>query len=102
MTELSSLPMPVLGGLGVLVVIEFGLMIWAVLDWAKRPAELVRGNRILWLLIIAFVNIIGPIIYLTVARLPEPIEDAGVLGSPEAARSATDALYGPTDESIIS
>lgn len=102
MTDLTSLPVPVLVGLGVLVVIEFGLMVWGVLDWVKRPADQIRGNRLVWLLVIVLLNIAGPIIYLTLGRRPAPADATGIASAPEATRAAADALYGPGGDSAAS
>ncbi|MDZ4168542.1 MAG: PLDc N-terminal domain-containing protein [Coriobacteriia bacterium] len=93
---------PMIVGVVVLGLFEFGLMLWAVVDWVKRPPAQIRGNRILWLLLILLVNIAGPIIYLTVGRLPAAIDDSQVVASPEASQAATDVLYGDSDRSIIS
>ena len=102
MSDLTALPVPVLVGLGVLVLVEFGLMVWGVLDWVKRPAEQVRGNRLVWLLVIVLVNIVGPVLYLTVGRRPRPAEDAMVSTAEGATSAAADALYGSRDDSVVS
>jgi hypothetical protein len=50
-----------------LVVLEFVLMIIALLDVIRR--ERVRGgNKIIWIIVIVVVNVIGPIIYLLFGR----------------------------------
>jgi len=57
--------------LAVLALVELGLLAWALLDLAKRPADRVAGgSRLLWLLLCLFVQLIGPLIYLAVGRLP--------------------------------
>jgi hypothetical protein len=48
------------------LLIQLGLMIAALLDLVKR--EKTRGPKWLWILIILFVNLIGPIIYFLVGR----------------------------------
>jgi len=48
------------------VVIELILLVSALLDWLKRPV--LRGNRWVWLVVILFVNLFGPIIYFLFAR----------------------------------
>jgi hypothetical protein len=53
------------------VVIELILLVAALLDWLKRPV--LRGNRWVWLVIILFVNLIGPIIYFLFARNDEQV-----------------------------
>lgn len=50
-----------------LIVIELGLLIFALVDLVKR--EHVRGgNKIVWVLVIVFINFFGPIIYLIFGR----------------------------------
>ena len=50
-----------------LVLIELGLMAFALYDLVKR--ERVRGgNKLLWGLLIVFIGIVGPIVYLVVGR----------------------------------
>jgi hypothetical protein len=51
-----------------ILVIQFGLLIWALYD-LTRPTRRVKGdNKIVWALIIIFVNLIGPILYFLVGR----------------------------------
>ena len=50
-----------------LVIIQFILIIVCVIDWSKR--EKFRClSKWFWLIIILFVNILGPILYLTIGR----------------------------------
>ena len=51
------------------LIVQIILMIVALYDWFKQPA--LRGPKWVWLLVILFVNIIGPIIYFVVARPEE-------------------------------
>ena len=51
------------------LIIQLILIVVALLDWRKR--ETTRGPKWAWLLIILFVNIIGPIIYFVAAREDE-------------------------------
>ncbi len=88
----------VLAGLVLLVVFQFGLMILAVVDWVRRPPDLVRGNRIGWLLLIILVNIAGPIVYLTIGRLPTPAQEGVAPVISAGTRSAADALYGAPED----
>ncbi len=54
-----------------LVVIQLGLMIWALYDMT-RPDRKVRGDsKVVWALIVIFINIIGPVLYLFVGREEE-------------------------------
>ncbi len=60
-----------------LVLVELGLIVWALYD-LTRPGRRVRGDsRLMWGLIIVLVSTFGPILYLLVGRLdagaePEP------------------------------
>lgn len=49
-----------------ILLIQFGLIVAALLDLTRR--EKTRGPKWLWVLIILFVNLIGPIIYFLVGR----------------------------------
>ncbi len=49
-----------------LFVIQLGLMIAALVDLVKR--EKTKGPKWMWVVIIVFVNMIGPIIYFVVGR----------------------------------
>jgi uncharacterized membrane protein YozB (DUF420 family) len=50
-----------------LFVLEVALMVIALVDLVKR--ERVRGNnKVVWALVIIFVSIIGPIVYLLLGR----------------------------------
>ena len=50
-----------------LVLIELGLMAFALYDLVKR-ARVRGGNKILWGVVVVFVGIIGPILYLVFGR----------------------------------
>jgi hypothetical protein len=49
-----------------IIVIQLGLIVAALIDLARRPAT--RGPKWLWLVIILFINLIGPIVYFLVGR----------------------------------
>jgi hypothetical protein len=50
------------------VVIQLGLLIWGLYD-LTRPERRVKGdNKVVWAMIIIFVNLIGPILYFLVGR----------------------------------
>jgi hypothetical protein len=51
------------------ILIQFGLMIAALVDLIKRPKT--RGPKWVWVLIVVFINLIGPIIYFVVGREEE-------------------------------
>lgn len=52
-----------------LVLIQYGLLIAALIDLFKR--ERIKGSRIMWVLVIIFVNFIGPILYFILGREEE-------------------------------
>ena len=53
-----------------LLIIQLGLMVFALVDLVKRPK--VRGdNKWVWGLVIVFINIIGPVVYLVLGREEE-------------------------------
>ena len=54
-----------------IVVLYLVLLIAALLDWYRRPEESLRGPKWVWLLVILFVNTLGPIIYFVAARQDE-------------------------------
>lgn len=49
-----------------LLVIQLALMIFALVDLARR--EKTKGPKWLWLIVILFFNMIGPIVYLLAGR----------------------------------
>ncbi|MCX6374318.1 MAG: ABC transporter ATP-binding protein, partial [Actinobacteria bacterium] len=83
--------------LAVLALVELGLLAWALVDLARRPADRVTGgSRLLWLLLCLFVQLIGPALYLVVGRVratprPAPVPQAPG-GDGHVARAAA-ALY---------
>lgn len=52
-----------------IILIQLGLMIFALIDLARRPTA--NGPRWMWAVIIIFVNIIGPIAYFLIGRREE-------------------------------
>jgi len=51
-----------------IALIELGLIIFSLYD-LTRPARKVRGgNKVLWVIVILFFNLLGPLLYLTVGR----------------------------------
>mgnify|MGYP001563687723 CR=1 FL=1 len=50
------------------LVIQLGLLVWALYD-LTRPGRKVKGDsKVVWALIIIFVNLVGPILYFLVGR----------------------------------
>lgn len=50
-----------------IVLIYYGIVIYAIVDLYKKD-RVVRGEKILWLLVILFVNTFGPILYFLIGR----------------------------------
>jgi hypothetical protein len=51
-----------------ILVIQLGLLVWALYD-LTRPTRRVKGDsKVVWALIIIFINLIGPILYFLVGR----------------------------------
>ena len=57
-----------------LILLEFGLLIWALVDVIKRE-HVTGGNKVVWILVIVLANIIGPIIYFIFGRKEGPAEE---------------------------
>jgi len=53
-----------------LFVIQIALMVIALVDVIRR--ERVRGNKVVWIIIIVLINVIGPIVYLLFGRQETP------------------------------
>ena len=49
-----------------IIILQLILLVVALLDLARR--ERTRGPKWVWVLVILFINIIGPILYLVVGR----------------------------------
>ena len=52
-----------------IIIIQLGLQIYALVDLYRQ--ESVKGPKWAWVLVIIFLNLIGPIVYLVVARKEE-------------------------------
>ena len=64
-----------IGGLGALVLLVMlatvGLLVLALVDLVKRPADVWEAsghNQLVWALVVIFVGVIGPVLYLAIAR----------------------------------
>jgi hypothetical protein len=52
-----------------ILVLQLGLMVFSLVDLARR--EKVRGPKWLWVVIIVFGELVGPVVYLLVGRVEE-------------------------------
>jgi hypothetical protein len=99
--SLSGVPVWVLVVLGVLAVVQITLDVIALLDLYRRPtAQVLFGNKWIWVAIALLVNTVGPILYLVAGRKPAAIAEnaAPSTSRPVRTEDIADALYGPRDE----
>ena len=52
-----------------LILIQLGLVVFALIDLIRR--EKIRGPKWVWVLIILFLNFLGPIVYFVIGREDE-------------------------------
>ena len=100
--DLSTLPIGVLVGLGVVLLVEVGLDVVALVDLYRRPVERVAlGNKWVWVAIIVLVNLLGAVLYLLLGRKPLPPADEASRTQPHTKTNIADVLYGsgPGDDS---
>ncbi|MCZ7661488.1 MAG: PLD nuclease N-terminal domain-containing protein [Thermoleophilia bacterium] len=50
-----------------IALIEFGLVVWALVDLSRRT-RVKGGRRLVWLVVILLFELIGPIVYLVWGR----------------------------------
>ncbi len=51
-----------------IVIIQIGLMIAALRDLEQEDRHVRGGSKLVWALVIVFVNVLGPIVYLVAGR----------------------------------
>ena len=51
-----------------IVIIQLGLMVVALHDLEHEDRHVRGGSKLVWALVIVFVNVLGPIIYLVAGR----------------------------------
>lgn len=91
------LPVGALIALVILEIIEIALLVYCIVDIARRPAVAIMPKWA-WIVVIVLFNLIGSIVYLVAGRAPAPApeprsEPEGVAG--DRAQAAVDLLYGP-------
>ena len=57
-----------------LVVVQFGLLIFAVIDLLRDDRRVRGGSKGMWAVIIVFVSLLGPILYFLIGREDGPVE----------------------------
>jgi hypothetical protein len=50
------------------VLIQLGLLVAALFDLEKEERRVRGGSKLIWVLIIVFLNVIGPIVYFVAGR----------------------------------
>lgn len=100
--ELNELGTGATIAIGLLVVLQIGVVIWALVDLFKRPAAQVRwGNKIVWAAVVILLSnsFIGPIVYFAFGRIPAVADENGAQTATDADRTqrAVDSLYGGSD-----
>ena len=58
-----------------LLILELGLLIVALVDLLNR--QKVRGDKLLWVVLIVMIGIVGPIIYFIFGRQKDTTEKSG-------------------------
>jgi hypothetical protein len=82
--------------IGVLLLVEIGLLVAALVDLLRRPdAAVTGGRRWVWILVIVLLNTIGPIVYFVAGRRPRPIADPARSGAHGAATAPPQAPASP-------
>ena len=51
-----------------IVVIQLGLMIAALIDLERDERRVRGGSKLVWALVIVFINVVGPILYFVAGR----------------------------------
>ena len=51
-----------------ILLIQLGLIVAALYDLEKEERRVRGGSKLVWILIIVFVNLIGPLVYFAVGR----------------------------------
>jgi len=96
MDKLLVLPTAALVALGVLLVVQLSLQVFAIVDLVKRSADGLTLPKWVWVAIIVLGEILGPIIYLAAGRKPVTAVEVAPRGNAASrGADAADALYGP-------
>lgn len=107
LADLADLPVGLLVALGVLVVVEMALLVIALLAWARTPeTHMPPPNRWVWLALILFLQILGPIAFLIARRgRARAVGESNDEPTPPARRAArqraddtVDLLYGDRED----
>jgi Phospholipase_D-nuclease N-terminal len=61
-------PEQVIALLAPIVVLQLGLLIAGLIDLGRDERRVRGGNKLVWAVVIVFVNVIGPILYFVAGR----------------------------------
>jgi hypothetical protein len=65
----SELSLPqILALLAPIIILQLGLMAAALIDLDRSDRRVRGGSKLVWALIVVFVNVVGPILYFLVGR----------------------------------
>lgn len=93
--SLASLSLPLILGIGVLIVVQLTLDVLALLDLYKRDKSRVQfENKWIWVAVIVLVNTIGAVIYLVAGRKPAAAAESPTKSNGDAATNVVNVLYG--------
>jgi hypothetical protein len=51
-----------------LLLIQLGMLVWGLYDLTRPGRQVAGGSKVLWGIVIIFISILGPLIYLIVGR----------------------------------
>lgn len=98
--SLADVSPAVLVMVGVLLVVQVGLEVWAIIDIVRRPATSVAGgSKLIWILVVILVSFVGALVYFAFGRRDVGIaSEAGApRGTPARPGDTVDLIYGPKD-----
>lgn len=103
--QLLDLPTGLLVVLGVVILVELVLLVVGLIAWARTPdTHMPPPNKWLWLVLILFLQLLGPVIFLIARKVHA--RSVAAAGQQETApparhsarRTAADLLYGPRED----
>jgi hypothetical protein len=96
--RLGGIPVRGLVILGVLVIVQLGLQVFALIDLVRR-AQVLGGSKWLWAAIIVLGQLLGPIAYLVAGRRADTMVDVPrpTGGTRDRVQRALDTLYDKKD-----
>ena len=62
------------GLVALLLMLQVGIVVWAISDIRKPEREVLDDNNRTWVLVVLFGNVIGPLAYVLIGRTFERIE----------------------------